>query len=179
MIRRKLFSLLVPAAALAGVLAMAPPPSAWFGPPWISIEYPPSPYDATTRDAYLLVHAFHHGTPANFPISGTAEGLVKGERKSIQLSFRQTTRDGTYALKKQWPADGIWTLLITVSQGGDDDVACAIVEIGTGGQVAAVSVPTEDRGSWRVPRKVTVADLEAGLRSRSALASAERSAARP
>ena len=56
--------------------AIAARPAAMFGPPWISIEYPPSPYDQTTRDAYLLVHAYHHGTPADYPARGTAEGIV-------------------------------------------------------------------------------------------------------
>ena len=39
------------AVVLTVVMAMAP---ARVGPPWISIEYPPSPFDATTRDAFLL-----------------------------------------------------------------------------------------------------------------------------
>ena len=68
-------------------MAMAP---ARVGPPWISIEYPPSPYDRTTRDAFLLVHAFHHGTPMNFPVAGKAVGVVNGERRSITLESRST-----------------------------------------------------------------------------------------
>src|SRR5687768_2174658 len=60
---------LFPAAALAAVVAATSAfvtPSALveagvngvarFGPPWISIEYPPSPYDRVTREALLLVN---------------------------------------------------------------------------------------------------------------------------
>ena len=53
------------------------------GPPWISIEYPVNPYDRTTKDAFLLVHAFHHGNATDFPVNGTAEGLVNGQRRSL------------------------------------------------------------------------------------------------
>ncbi|HEX6058177.1 MAG TPA: hypothetical protein VFZ11_04085, partial [Gemmatimonadaceae bacterium] len=57
------------------------------GPPWISIEYPANPLDRTTKGAYLLVHAFHHGTPVGLPVRGTAEGLVNGARRTIALDF--------------------------------------------------------------------------------------------
>src|SRR6185503_20190641 len=89
-----------------------------FGPPWISIEYPGNPYAQDVKDAYLYVHAFHHGTATPNPVSGTAEGLVKGERRSITLTFENTQRTGVYALSKQWPADGMWTLVIGATQGG-------------------------------------------------------------
>jgi len=47
-------------AALVSALVATP---ALAGPPWISIELPANPYDQATRGAFLLVHAFHHGTP--------------------------------------------------------------------------------------------------------------------
>ena len=83
-----------------------------FGPPWISIEYPVNPYDQATKDAYLVVHAFHHGTAMAVPVAGTAEGMVRGERKSVSLEFRATSRPGVYALKRQWPTEGTWTLVV-------------------------------------------------------------------
>ena len=135
------------------------------GPPWISIEYPPSPYDATTRDAFLLVHTFHHGTPIVAPITGKAEGIVSGKRQSVSLKFERTSRTGVYALDKQWSPDGTWVLFITANQGPDDDVT-AIVELAADGQVVAVRVPTERRGSWQVPTDVSSADRESILRAR-------------
>jgi hypothetical protein len=147
--------------ALAGVLAMSPAP---VGPPWISIEYPPSPYDATTRDALLLVHAFHHGTPANFPVGGTAEGLVAGKRRTVELSFTRTSRQGVYALKKQWPTEGRWVLAISVTQ-ETDSKAGALVELGQRGEVSRVTVPTDQRDGWAIPRAISSAEVEAALRS--------------
>src|SRR5213075_2937786 len=103
----------------------------------------------------LLVHAFHHGTPVNYPVSGTAEGLVSGARRTISLQFKSTSRPGVYALEKQWPSDGVWTLVLNVVQGdGEGNTAQAIVELGTNGQVASVNVPTTRRGGWTVPAPI-------------------------
>ena len=154
------------AAALYTPFAAPSPELAPVGPPWISIEYPVNPYDQATRDAFLVVHAFHHGTPMAFPVSGTAEGIVNGQRQSIKLEFGTTSRTGAFALKKQWPDQGTWTLVIGVMQGPEDRVT-ALVDLATDGQVARVTVPTRKEGTWVVPAKVAMTDVEAGLKARA------------
>ncbi|MGH7613072.1 MAG: hypothetical protein ACREMW_03380 [Gemmatimonadales bacterium] len=153
------------ALALAAIAAVGIAAPALAGPPWISIELPANPYDASTRGAFLLVHAFHHGTPVGFPITGTAEGIVNGERRTVRLEFTRTSRDGVYALRKMWPQDGTWTLVITASQ-GENDGATAVVELDGNGDVVAVKVPTRQQGQWTVPAGVSMADIDAGLRAR-------------
>jgi hypothetical protein len=153
------------AAALYLPLAM-PVASTVAGPPWVSIEYPVNPYDATTRDAFLIVHAFHHGNPMAFPVSGTAEGLVNGQRRSIKLEFQKASRTGEYALRKQWPDQGTWTLVIGVAQGEDDRVT-AVVDLSSDGQVAKINVPTRREGVHVVPARVAMTDVDASLRSRA------------
>ncbi|MGH7754250.1 MAG: hypothetical protein ACREN5_15700 [Gemmatimonadales bacterium] len=157
------------ALALAAVVAAGFATPALAGPPWISIELPANPYDASTRGAFLLVHAFHHGTPVGFPITGTAEGIVNGERRTVRLEFTKTSRDGVYGLRKMWPEEGTWTLVISVNQGGDDrdDKATAVVELDANGAVAAVKVPTRQQGQWTIPAGVSMADVDAGLRARA------------
>src|SRR5881396_1645766 len=137
------------------------------GPPWISIELPANPYDRSTRDAFLLVHSFHHGTAMGFIVTGTAEGMVNGERRSLKLDFAETSREGVYALKRSWPQEGTWTLVIKANQ-GPDDAATAVVDLGPDGDVAAIRVPTMQRGSWTVPAPVSLAEIDAALRSRAA-----------
>ena len=145
------------------------------GPPWISIEYPPSPYDATTREAFLLVHTFHHGTPIVAPVTGKAEGIVAGERRSVTLKLSGTSRTGVYALNKQWSSDGAWVLFITANQGPNDDVT-AIVELAANGQVASVRVPTEQRGSWKIPSDVSSVEREDIVKARLAANASDRAA---
>src|SRR6266480_4232188 len=152
--------------ALAGVL-LAAPVFGMKGPPWISIELPANPYDKSTRDAFLLVHSFHHGTAMGYIVSGTAEGIVGGERRSLKLEFAETSREGVHALKRTWPTEGTWTLVIKANQGPDDG-ATAVVDLGPGGDVAAIRVPTMQRGSWTVPAPVSLAEIDAALRSRAA-----------
>lgn len=157
------FTRLLSLSALIATTAFAS-----FGPPWISIETPANPYDAASRGAFLLVHAFHHGTPVSFPVSGSAEGIVKGERKTISLALKPTSRPGVYALHKQWADDGVWTLVLSVTQGsGDGNTVSAVVELGTNGQVASVEVPTVMRNNYRVPAPVSMANVEAGLKARA------------
>jgi hypothetical protein len=154
---------LLASAVLLGTMAFAS-----FGPPWISIEYPANPYDSGSRDAYLLVHAFHHGTPVSFPVSGTAEGIVAGARRTVSLEFKNTSRPGVYALHKQWPSEGVWTLVLAVTQGeGDFNTAKAVVELGANGQVLSANVPSRIEKGYRVPAPVNMADVDAALRARA------------
>jgi len=151
-------------ATVLSALLAAP---ALAGPPWISIELPANPYDQATRGAFLLVHAFHHGQPVGYLLTGTAEGIVNGERRSIKLEFSETTRDGVYALKRMWPTDGVWTLVIKANQ-GPDDAATAVIELGAEGEVASIRVPVMQRGQWTVPAPVSLGEIDAALKARAA-----------
>ena len=135
-----------------------------FGPPWISIETPPNPYDATSRGAALVVHTFHHGEIVASGVTGTAEGLVGGARRSIPLVFDTTSRKGSYALRKQWPNDGVWMLVINT--GGQAQGVTALVDIESGGDVGRVRVPTRRSGQWDLPQQVTARDVTAALEAR-------------
>jgi len=165
-VRRSLF--LTALAASVALAAAATPFAAHHlaGPPWISIEYPANPLDPSTRGAYLLVHAFHHQIPMESEVSGTAEGLVGSERKSITLRFEKTGRTGVYALRKQWGDDGVWSLLISVGQ-HDSDPAQALVELGADGSISSVRVPTTRQREWTIPRRITSQEIEQSLQSRA------------
>jgi hypothetical protein len=168
------FVLLASVGCAAAIVATALRPStvaasgaAVAGPPWISIEYPVNPFDRTTRGAHLLVHAYYHGTPVAYPVSGTAEGLVNGERRTVTLRFETTARTGVYALRKQWPSEGAWTLVISVTQSDHDrgGVAQALVELAPNGAVASVRVPTQQHAEGAFPRRLTSQEIEAADRT--------------
>ena len=159
---------MITAAALAVVAALS------VGPPWISIEYPGNPHDRANNGAMLYVHVFHHAQPIAYPIEGTAEGFVNGERRSIKLKFTDTARPAVYGLSRQWPTEGVWTLVIkmTRAQNGEGgDGATAIVELAPDGEVASVRVPTRQQGEWTIPVDVSMSEIDRALRARaSALA---------
>ena len=149
-------------AACAVALSAAAPS---FGPPWISIETPPNPYDAASRGAFLLVHTFHHGDLVASGVTGTAEGIVAGARRSVPLTFDATSRKGSYALRKQWPADGLWMLVINT--GGQAQGVTALVDIDASGEAGRVRVPTRRSGQWELPVQVTSSDVTAALEARA------------
>lgn len=158
-----MFTRLLRLAIVPLLLVIATPAVA--GPPWITIEYPGNPFDQQVRDAFLVVHAFHHNAPAGLPVSGTAEGIVNGQRRTITLSFVPLSREGTFALRKQWPNEGRWLLALHVTQGaGEHNTATALVRLAADGSVASTVVPSKagERG-MRLPTTVTAADVEAAL----------------
>ncbi len=160
--------ILSPALALAGLLAATP---AHAGPPWISIELPANPLDATTRGAYLLVHTFHHETVVRQYLEGRAEGMVNGKRVTVPLSFTLTSRDNVRALKKNWASEGTWVLVLTA---GGPEGATALVGIGADGEVRSIKVPSRNERGYTVPTKVTPADVDAALRQMVALDATSR-----
>jgi hypothetical protein len=147
-------------------LALAALVGLGLGPPWISIEYPVNPLDQSMRGAFLLVHVFHHATPIIYPVEGTAEGIVNGERRTIKLEFTNTSRTGVYGLRRMWPTEGVWTLVIKMSR-GQDDGATAVVELGSDGEIASVRVPNRQEGRWTIPTDVSMGDIDKALRARA------------
>lgn len=145
------------------------------GPPWISVELPANPFDRASRGAFLLVHAFHHGTQVTLPVSGRAEGIVNGQRRTVPLRLVATSRPGVYALHDQWGAGGTWTLVLTVRQGpGDFDGATALVELSPDGRVA-VRVPTARHREGEFPRAVSAEEVDRELRARAGQVAARAS----
>ncbi len=162
----RLTPLLLAAAALATLLSAASPaPAAGKSPPWLSIESPPNPFDISTKNAFLVVRAFPDGGATSMPITGIAHGLVNGQRQTLPLRFERL-RAGGFALAKQWPSEGVWTLVINVNGKGDGEVATALVEIGAAGEIVSVRVPTRQEGTSLVPRRVTADEISATLEKR-------------
>lgn len=140
------------------------------GPPWIAIEYPVNPHDPATRDAFMTVRTYHHGDQVGHELTGTAEGLVDGQRRSMRLDIRRLPQAGAYAVRWRKPADGTWVLVVSSSQEGRH-MATAVVTVDNAGRVARVSVPSRpvEGGRWQVPRAVAAAEINALLRGGAAL----------
>jgi hypothetical protein len=158
MIRRIARPARISVVALTLLAAAASP--AFAGPPWISIELPANPLDPTTRDAFLVVHTYHHAQVMLSPLTGRAIGMVDGQRRTIELTFTKTSIGGAYALRRTWPAKGAWVLAINT--GGDEGGVTALVGIGSDGEVRSVKVPRRSASQpWGRP--VTDQDINATL----------------
>ena len=155
--RRSLVPVALVALSLATAAFATPNIPKW--PPWLSIESPVNPYDPSAKDALLLVHAsFREGASQLSDVTGSAEGLVNGGRRSIPLRFQSTDREGVYALRRQWPAEGRWVLRIALR------TTTAVVAIDPAGNVGSVQVPTTVNANGdRVPRVVTSREVDSVL----------------
>jgi hypothetical protein len=150
-----------PLIALALVLASTTVTSAaalkW--PPWLSIESPVNPFAPDARGAVLLVHtAVREGRTSVADLSGSAEGLVRGARRSIPLRFDATSRPDVYAVRRQWPAEGTWVLRITLLSS-----TTALVTLDGTGSVASTRVPTRMSSGIALPRQVSAAEVDSAL----------------
>jgi hypothetical protein len=153
--------ILAPLAVVALILASATAVSAaalkW--PPWLSIEAPVNPFDADARGAVLLVHAaVREGRTSVADLSGSAEGLVRGARRSVPLRFDATSRPDVYAVRRQWPTDGTWLLRITLLRH-----TTALVTLDGAGNVASTRVPTRMSSGMTLPRQVSSAEVDSAL----------------
>src|SRR5262249_9782874 len=48
-------------------------------------------------------------------ITAAAEGIINGHRKSIPLKLEVLSQQSTFALARQWPAEGRWVITVTAS----------------------------------------------------------------
>ena len=80
-----------------------------------------------------------HGPGAT--VTATAEGIVNGSRRSLPLRLTKVGTDAagnvTYALRRQWPATGVWVLSLTgvahlpAANGKGEAITCrAMLELG-------------------------------------------------
>ncbi len=155
-------------AALALTLLLATPALA--GPPWISIEIPANPYNSITRNAFCLVRVYHHGDAAYYPVSGSAEGMVDGQRRSNALNIKDTGIPGLYAVNYTPSKDGTWMLVLRVGKEKEHGTATVVVKLNRDGQIASASVPTHRQDNWDIPDEVSAADVDRMLREHVALA---------
>jgi hypothetical protein len=105
-----------------------------------------------------------HQNPVDLPVSGRAEGLVDGKRRSVPFTLTRSAQMGTYVVRREWGDKGIWTVLVTVMPEATNGWRIqAVVDVGADGEIEKVSVPRAGQS----PRLLTDADVERGLRDRA------------
>ena len=142
------------------------------GPPWISIEYPPNRLDKQTRGALALVRIYHHENAGQFPVEGTAEGVVDGERVSLPLKFTPVGDEGVWAAWGKIPEEGNWVLAIHGTDGVSKAEISILAALADGNQeISFVKVPRSREGNW--PRAANDRDVESMLQTAVVMAEAQ------
>ncbi len=107
------------------------------------------------KDIGLAVRAEGCADPAKAQITGTAEGIVSGARRSVPVRLVPATAVGAFAVSRDWPREGAWVVNLT----GHCENA-----------TAAVIVPFGPNGFLRdsskfFPRAATADEVESVLKT--------------
>ena len=142
--------------ALALCLSLAAATPAVAGPPWLTIEFRPNNFAGV-----LLVRTYHHNEALAMPLTGSAEGLVNGQRRSVALTFnRAADAPNAYTVPNTWGAEGVWVLNISAT--GDHLGAGAVVGLDRNGEPAFTRFPRTTVGA---SRPATSREADAMLRA--------------
>ncbi|HWY49390.1 MAG TPA: hypothetical protein VNX70_18525 [Bryobacteraceae bacterium] len=93
--------------------------------------------------------------PAKAQIRGTAEGIVKGTRRSVALKVAAMSKPGVYAVYQTWPAEGEW--VVNLKGTCAEANAGAIVPIGPRGFIR--------ESAKFFPRPATDTEIETSLKA--------------
>ena len=105
----------------------------------------------------LVVRTYRCGTPSSLSLVGRAEGLVSGQRRTVELEVLPGSEAGVFRVARQWPAEGRWALVFTV-EGGQPVSTLVTLEPGATLKIA------DQKRSYERP---SAARIEAALTSGS------------
>jgi len=115
---------------------------------------PVAAHDYRAKTAAFVFRTEGCADTAKAEISATAEGLLKGSRRSAPLKVMPMQSSGVYAVYQSWPGEGAWVVNLRGACG--DANAGAIVPIGPKGFIR--------ESAKFFPRAATNAEIEASLK---------------
>jgi hypothetical protein len=121
-----------------------------------TIGSPVASQDFQTKSAAFVFRTDGCADPAKAQIGATAEGLVKGERRSVALKVMpSSSKPGVYAVFQTWPGEGAWVVNLSGACAGES--AGAIIPIGPKGFIR--------ESSKFFPRPATGAEIDTSLKT--------------
>jgi hypothetical protein len=120
-----------------------------------TIGNPVASQDFQMKSAAFVFRTEGCAEPAKAQIAGTAEGLVKGARKSVSLRVVTGSKPGVYAVFQDWPSEGQW--VVNLKGTCASATAGAVVPIGSKGFI-------RDSSKF-FPRPATDAEVETSLKA--------------
>lgn len=121
-----------------------------------TIGNPVASQDFQMKAAAFVFRTEGCAEPVKSQIGATAEGVVKGTRRSVALKvMAASSKPGVYAVYQNWPAEGDW--VVNLKGACADASAGAIVPIGPKGFVR--------ESSKFFPRPATGSEIDAALKA--------------
>jgi hypothetical protein len=138
--------------ALLGIAAVALARAEGFS---FTIGSPVASQEFQMKTAAFVFRTEGCAEPAKPQITATAEGIVKGARRSLVLKVLAGSKPNVYAVFQQWPAEGDWVVDLKGTCASAS--AGAVVPIGPKGFIR--------ESSKFFPRAATDAEVETSLKA--------------
>ena len=116
------------AAGLATVPAFA-------GALTLQADDPSTNREAMAKNAVVTAHITACHSPEKTVVTATAEGIVNGKHQTISLKVIRLSEPGSFAVAREWPHGGIWTVKMIATNPDYKDYATSIV-VPVGGHAA-------------------------------------------
>ena len=81
----------------------------------LQIADPAGNAEAKQNGAVLVARITACHSPGKTVVSASAEGLVDGKRQTIAVKVIPLATPGTFAVRRDWPAQGNWAVRLTAS----------------------------------------------------------------
>ena len=79
------------------------------------MDDPRSNPEAIAKNAVVVAHITACHSPEKTTVTAIAEGFVNGQRQTIPLKVVNLTQPGAFAIARQWPRRGTWTVKMTAT----------------------------------------------------------------
>jgi hypothetical protein len=129
----------------------------------LEIGKPSANPGAQAKNAVLVVRGYACAAPEKTTVSARAEGVVNGKRESIPLKLISLSGESTYAITRQWPAEGKWVITLVEANPRFPSQPSAIVKM-NGNSVDWASITRLQRSPS--PQEIDVALNSAALTSK-------------
>jgi hypothetical protein len=83
--------------------------------------------EALAKNAVVLAHITACRSPEKTIVAATAEGIADGRRHSIPLKVVSLSVPGAFAVTRQWPRQGRWTITMIATNPDYKDYATSVV----------------------------------------------------
>jgi hypothetical protein len=93
----------------------------------LQVDDPRSNREAIAKNAVIVAHITACHSPEKTTVTAVAEGMVDGQRQSIPLKVINLSEPGAFAISRQWPQQGTWTVKMTATNPDYPNYANSIV----------------------------------------------------
>jgi hypothetical protein len=83
--------------------------------------------EAIAKNAVVVAHITACHSPEKTTVTATAEGVVNGRRQTIPVKVINLSRPGAFAVSRQWPPQGTWTVKMVATNPDYPNYATSLV----------------------------------------------------